>query len=118
MSKNTRKIKIEYAGGPARNANITDAETGETIEGIQRCYLTLDALDYPRAELYVSEPALSIKMEADVYGQSCRWEVCGDKANQFAADLRDLLATIDQSVHPELSSQIGRLTQIVRFFGG
>lgn len=120
MSKYTRKIKIEYADGPAIRANVTDAVTGETINGIQKLRLTLDALDglIPRAELHVLEPALSIEVEADVYGSPVRWILDGDQAKQFIADIRNIIAVVDRSEYPGINPHIERILQIVRFLDG
>ena len=61
----TIKIRIQYDGGPAHAAKITDAETGAQIEGAFR--VVLDANNgLPSATLYTYQPIVDVTTNATV----------------------------------------------------
>ncbi len=74
-----KRVKIEYGGGPGYNTKVTDADTGETIPGVFRVDLTLEATQIPIAKLYTYMPATNVTVEATTHAV-CPY--CGQEVAQ------------------------------------
>jgi hypothetical protein len=63
MSDDTIRLRIQYDGGPAHAARITDVNTGATLEGVFS--VSLDASkSLPEAVIKVYQPVVDIETDA------------------------------------------------------
>lgn len=64
-----RHVKIEYNGGHAYTATVTDASTGELIPGVYRVELSLDAGkdEAPTVKLYSYLPVVAVTADASMH---------------------------------------------------
>ena len=62
-------VKIEYNGGHAYTAKVTDANTGEAIPGVYRVDFSLDAGkgEAPSVKLYSYLPVVSVTADASMH---------------------------------------------------
>jgi hypothetical protein len=67
-----KRVKIDYNGGPAWGAKVTDAETGELIPNAYRVEFVLDANsgETPQVKIYAFAPI------ADVIGDASIHKIC------------------------------------------
>lgn len=74
-----KRVKIEYNGGAAYTAKVTDAETGADIPNVYRVDFSLDAnADATDVKLYSYTPAVQVTANASIH-KVCPH--CGQEVN-------------------------------------
>jgi hypothetical protein len=61
--KKTQRVKIEYDGGPAYMARVTDADTGELIPGVFQADIHINVAKSPYAVLHSHMPVTNVTID-------------------------------------------------------
>lgn len=69
-NKHTRRVRIVNDGGPAHGTKVTDADTGELIDGVAKIEISIGVTQEPiKAKITILRPSIDIIVDAEINGE-------------------------------------------------